>query len=192
MPKGSRTSVKNPIRMIAITGRPIHAASHICAAGRIEMKVIEMPASVPSMAARGVSLRMYGPTNAPIMHDDADHERPRQAGLPGLHRILGVQVDRQHDHEDDDEHVRHAGAVRQCRDVGAVLARPAAARGTCSRGCPRISATPSAGSTVPSTSPAGSWTTPIISPVSVRTLTRMLKPSPKNALVSPASTTGSR
>ena len=28
---------------------------------------IEMPASVPSMAARGVSLRMWGPTNAPII-----------------------------------------------------------------------------------------------------------------------------
>jgi len=33
-------------------------ASHICAAGLIEMKVSEMPASVPSIAARGVSLRM--------------------------------------------------------------------------------------------------------------------------------------
>jgi hypothetical protein len=31
------------------------------------MNVMEMPASVPSMAARGVSLRMYGPTNAPII-----------------------------------------------------------------------------------------------------------------------------
>ncbi len=44
--------------MIASTGRPIHATSHIWAAGRIEMKVIEMPARVPSIAARGVSLRM--------------------------------------------------------------------------------------------------------------------------------------
>ena len=67
MPNGSFTSVKKPIRMMASTGRPIQAASHICAAGRIEMNVIEMPASVPSMAARGVSLRMYGPTNAPII-----------------------------------------------------------------------------------------------------------------------------
>ena len=66
MPPGSFTSVKKPIRMMAITGRAIQAASHICAAGRIEMNVIEMPASVPSIAARGVSLRMYGPTNAPI------------------------------------------------------------------------------------------------------------------------------
>ena len=58
MLNGSFTLVKKPIRMIAITGRPIQATSHICAAGRIEMNVIEMPASVPSIAARGVSLRM--------------------------------------------------------------------------------------------------------------------------------------
>ena len=55
---GSFTLVKKPIRMIASTGRPIQAASHICAAGRIEMNVMEMPARVPSIAARGVSLRM--------------------------------------------------------------------------------------------------------------------------------------
>ena len=34
-------------------------------AGAIEMKVNEMPASVPSRAARGVYLRMVGPTKAP-------------------------------------------------------------------------------------------------------------------------------
>src|SRR5664280_3552070 len=44
---------------------------------------------------------------------------------------------------------------------------------------------PSAGSTVPNTSVAGTCTTKIRSEVSVRTLTRMLKPRPKNALVSP-------
>ena len=55
---GSFTSVKKPIRMMASTGRPIQATSHICAAGRIEMNVMEMPANVPSIAARGVSLRM--------------------------------------------------------------------------------------------------------------------------------------
>jgi hypothetical protein len=55
---GNFTLVKNPIRMMASTGRPIQATSHICAAGRIEMNVIEIPASVPSIAARGVNLRM--------------------------------------------------------------------------------------------------------------------------------------
>ncbi len=52
--------------MMISTGSAIHALSHIIAAGRIEMKVIEMPASVPSIAARGVNRRTYGPTNAPI------------------------------------------------------------------------------------------------------------------------------
>src|SRR6478752_3595656 len=50
---------------------------------------------------------------------------------------------------------------------------------------PTSIAMPRAGRTVPSTSAAGSCTTKISSEVSVRTLTRMLKPSPKNALVSP-------
>ncbi len=49
------------------TGQAIQAVSHICAAGRIEMKVSEMPARVPSIAARGVNRRMYGPTKAPMM-----------------------------------------------------------------------------------------------------------------------------
>src|SRR5688572_13450439 len=48
-----------------------------------------------------------------------------------------------------------------------------------------MSATPIAGSTVPRTSPAGTFTTAIIRPVSVRTFTRMLKARPKKALVSP-------
>ena len=33
---------------------PIHGACHIWAAGRMAMNAIEMPASVPSIAARGV------------------------------------------------------------------------------------------------------------------------------------------
>src|SRR6478752_8904785 len=44
---------------------------------------------------------------------------------------------------------------------------------------------PSAGSTVPITSTAGTWTTKMSRPVRVSTLTRMLNPSPKNAFVSP-------
>ncbi len=39
------------------TGSEIHSASHICAAGRMEMNAIEMPARVPSSAARGVYWR---------------------------------------------------------------------------------------------------------------------------------------
>ncbi len=67
MPPGSFRSVKKPIRMMPSTGRPIQAASQICAAGRMEMKVIEIPARVPSIAARGVILRMNGPMKAPII-----------------------------------------------------------------------------------------------------------------------------
>jgi hypothetical protein len=63
---GSFRSVKKPIMMMISTGSEIHSASHIWAAGRMEMNAIEMPARVPSSAARGVYLRMYGPTNAPI------------------------------------------------------------------------------------------------------------------------------
>ena len=46
--------------------KAIHGTSHIWKAGRMAMKVIDMPASVPSIAARGVNLRMVGPTKAPI------------------------------------------------------------------------------------------------------------------------------
>ena len=66
MPPGSRMLVKKPTRMMPSTGSPIQAASQIWAAGRIEMKVSEMPARVPSIAARGVILRMNGPMKAPI------------------------------------------------------------------------------------------------------------------------------
>jgi hypothetical protein len=40
--------------MIANTGSAIQATSNIWKDGRIAMYAIEMPASVPSMAARGV------------------------------------------------------------------------------------------------------------------------------------------
>ena len=40
---------------------------YISSAGRIEMKVIETPASVPSSAARGVIRRMYGAMKPPII-----------------------------------------------------------------------------------------------------------------------------
>ena len=55
-----------PAMMIMKTGSAIHSAPHICAPGRIEMNVSEMPASVPSIAARGVQWRIVGPTKAPI------------------------------------------------------------------------------------------------------------------------------
>ena len=45
-------------RMIARQTSPIAGVRKISSAGRIEMKAIETPASVPSNAARGVILRM--------------------------------------------------------------------------------------------------------------------------------------
>ncbi|MET3250444.1 hypothetical protein ABIA29_000688 [Bradyrhizobium japonicum] len=55
----------------------------------------------------------------------ADHENktleehPDEAGRPALERIAGLDRDRQHDHEGDDEHVRHADARGQRADIGA-------------------------------------------------------------------------
>jgi hypothetical protein len=61
-----RTFAVHAISTIAKQTSPIHGVSHIWNAGRIEMNATEMPASVPSIAARGVSARICGPTNAPI------------------------------------------------------------------------------------------------------------------------------
>ena len=51
--------------------------------------------------------------------DEALHEHPGEPSLPCLHRIFGLEQDRQHDDEGDDEHVRHADARGQRADVGA-------------------------------------------------------------------------
>ena len=83
---GSFTPPTKPMMMSASTGSAIQAASHICAAGRIEMNVIEMPASVPSSAARGVNLRIVGPTNAPMRMITPmmnAHARPASQALTG-------------------------------------------------------------------------------------------------------------
>ncbi len=55
---GSFTSVSRPISSSAKTGRATQAIRHICPAGFIEMKVMEIPARVPSSAARGAYRRM--------------------------------------------------------------------------------------------------------------------------------------
>jgi hypothetical protein len=47
--------------------RPICGVIYISSAGRIEMKVTDTPASVPSSAARGVIFRMYGAINPPTI-----------------------------------------------------------------------------------------------------------------------------
>ena len=64
-PNGIRREPSQPTRMNANATSPIHGACHICAAGRMAMNAIEMPASEPSIAARGVHRRIHGPTSAP-------------------------------------------------------------------------------------------------------------------------------
>ena len=105
--------------MIAKHTMPMSGVSNTSRPGRIEMKVMEMPASEPSSAARGVILRITGAMKPPDHQHEALDEHPGEARLPGLDRIVGPEQDRQHDHEGDDEHVRHAGARRQGADVGA-------------------------------------------------------------------------
>ncbi len=48
--------------------------------------------------------------------------------MPRPDGVVGLQVDRQHHAEDDDEHVRHARAVGQGRHVRAVLVPPELSR----------------------------------------------------------------
>ena len=122
VPSGIRREPSQPTRMNANATSPIHGACHICAAGRMEMNAIEIPASEPSIAARGVHRRIHGPTSAPQQHDHADDERPGQPGPPGLDRVTRAQLHRQHHHEDDDEHVRHRRAVGQGGHVRPALA----------------------------------------------------------------------
>ena len=51
--------------------------------------------------------------------NEALEENPDEARFPALDRITGRQGDRQHDHERDDKHVRHADARRHGADVTA-------------------------------------------------------------------------
>jgi hypothetical protein len=53
--------------------------------------------------------------------DDADDEAPREPADPRDHRVLCLEVDREHHQEDDDEHVRHARPVRHRGDVAAAF-----------------------------------------------------------------------
>ena len=53
--------------MIAKQMIPMTGVSNTCRPGRIEMKVMEMPASEPRSAARGVILRIAGPMKPPII-----------------------------------------------------------------------------------------------------------------------------
>ena len=67
MPLKYRTPPNQLTRMMAKQTSPITGVMNISSAGRIEMKVIETPASVPSSAARGVILRMKGAMKPPTI-----------------------------------------------------------------------------------------------------------------------------
>jgi hypothetical protein len=67
----------------------IQGTSQLWNAGRIEMNVIEMPASVPSIAARGVCFRIVGPMKAPrrMMIPITKHQ-----ASPACHAAIGFPV----------------------------------------------------------------------------------------------------
>src|ERR1043166_7649313 len=65
--RGYFTPPNQLTRMIAKQTSPICGVMYISSAGRIEMKVTETPASVPSSAARGVILRINGAMKPSIM-----------------------------------------------------------------------------------------------------------------------------
>ena len=76
--------------MIAKQVMPITGVMNISSAGRMEMNVIDTPASVPSSAARGVILRIDRPDEAADHQHEALNEHPRQARFPSLDRIAGL------------------------------------------------------------------------------------------------------
>ena len=53
------------------------------------MNAIEIPASVPSIAARGVKRRIVGPTKAPKQHDEPDDQAHTS---PDCHASTGFLV----------------------------------------------------------------------------------------------------
>jgi len=76
----------------------------------MEMNVMETP---------GRDLADIGGDEAADHQDEALKEDPDQACFPALDRIIGLERDRQHDHEGNDEHVRHAHARGQRADIAA-------------------------------------------------------------------------
>ena len=90
---------------------------YISSAGRMEMKVTETPAR---RAEEGCPRRdsAYDRREEATDHqDEALKEHPDQASLPTLDRIVRLKRDREHYHESDDKHVRHAHARWQRADV---------------------------------------------------------------------------
>ena len=76
-----------------------------------------MPASVPSIARARCVFANRRTDEGAEQYDDSDDERPGEPEAPGQKRIVRFEIDRQHDEEDDDEHVRDARPVRQRRYI---------------------------------------------------------------------------
>src|SRR6185369_10984027 len=83
-------------RMMAKQVSPITGVVNVCIAGDSEMNVIEIPASEPSNAARGVILRTNGAANPPTISTKLctnTHVRPAchaSTGLPVFARIGSI------------------------------------------------------------------------------------------------------
>ena len=79
-----------------------------------------MPASVPSSAARGVNLRIVGPTNAPMR---TITPMMNAHARPACHAAIGSFVARKIGSitTNDDEHVRHARPEGERGHVAAAL-----------------------------------------------------------------------
>ncbi len=67
MPFGYLKPPNQLTMMTAKQVRPITGVMYISSAGRMEMKVIDTPASVPSSAARGVIRRIKGAMKPPAI-----------------------------------------------------------------------------------------------------------------------------
>ena len=96
---------------------PMSGVSNTRRPGRIEMKVMEMPASEPSNAARGVILRMIGAMKPPAIRTKLwTNTQVSPASQAWIGSLVLSRMGK-HDYEGDDEHVRHAGARRKRADI---------------------------------------------------------------------------
>ena len=75
--------------MIANETMPMIGVSAISNAGRMEMKVIDMPARVPSRAARGVRRRMVGAIKA---HTNSMMPSTKTQIMPACHAVCQAPV----------------------------------------------------------------------------------------------------
>ena len=67
----------------------------------IEMKVMAMPASDESRAARGVCRRSQSPTEGSDALQNRTDQAGEQSGLPGQVRIFGLKVDRSNNQKNE-------------------------------------------------------------------------------------------